>query len=51
MVKFDGELAGSGVAQDERGQPVKYQIKAKGSLLQVARPAKTVVESVRGKTS
>lgn len=48
MVKFDGHLSGSGVTQDQRGQPIKYQIKAKGTLLQVAKPSKAVIESVGG---
>lgn len=48
MVKFDGVLSGTGTATDERGRSVNYQVQAKGTVLQIAKPATAVIDSVGG---
>lgn len=45
MVKFEGSLSGSGSVMDEMGQQVSYRIVAQGTLLQITKPSKDILEN------
>ncbi len=51
MVKFEGQLSGAGEAEDERGQPVNYQIQGTGSVLQVTQPSDKVLAAAGAQLS
>ena len=47
MVKFDGSLTGSGVTQDQYGQPIDFEATASGTYLQVAKPSNKILSSLK----
>jgi hypothetical protein len=46
MVKFAGNLFGSGTAQDQYGQPIGFQTQASGTYLQIAKPSSDILAAI-----
>lgn len=48
MIKLEGQLSGTAKAEDESGRIISYQIKGRGSVLQIAKPSNKVIDAAIG---
>jgi len=51
MIKFSGKLSGQGADQDEQGRTIQYRVEGEGDVLQICKPAETVVAAIGGAKS
>lgn len=46
MITFSGKLTGQGMDQDEQGRPIQYSVDGEGEVLQICKPAETVLTAL-----